>query len=103
MCGRYYIPEEDSAEELQEIIDEVNRKTKGAPIKKGGIRPTDVAPVLANNRVMVPSAFAMKWGYALPDGKIVFNARSESASSRPMIQDGMAQRRRLIPAAYYFE
>ena len=43
MCGRYYIPEEDSAEELRAIIDEVNRKTKGAPIKKGEIRPTDVA------------------------------------------------------------
>ena len=45
MCGRYYIPEEDSAEELRAIIDEVNRKNKGAPIKKGEIRPTDVAPV----------------------------------------------------------
>lgn len=32
MCGRYYIPEEDSAEELRAIIDEVNRKNKGAPI-----------------------------------------------------------------------
>ena len=103
MCGRYYIPEEDSAEELRAIIYEVNRKTKGAPIKKGEIRPTDVAPVLANNRAMIPSAFAMKWGYSLPDGKVVFNARSESASSRPMFQDGMAQRRCLVPAAYYFE
>ena len=28
MCGRYYIPEEDSAEELRAIIDEVNRKSK---------------------------------------------------------------------------
>lgn len=34
MCGRYYIPEEDSAEELRAIIDEVNRKNNGAPIKK---------------------------------------------------------------------
>lgn len=24
MCGRYYIPEEDSAEELRAIIDDVN-------------------------------------------------------------------------------
>ena len=26
MCGRYYIPEEDSAEELRVIIDEVNQQ-----------------------------------------------------------------------------
>ena len=81
----------------------MNRKSKGAPIKKGEIRPTDVAPVLANNRAMAPSAFAMKWGYSLSDGKVVFNARSESAASRPMFQDGMAQRRCLVPAAYYYE
>ena len=62
MCGRYYIPEEDSAEELRAIIDDVNRKNKGTPIKKGEISPTDVAPVLANNRSLILPAFAMKWG-----------------------------------------
>ena len=103
MCGRYCIPEVDSAEALQAIIDEANRRNKGALIRTGEIRPTDTAPVLANNRALVPSAFAMKWGYTLPDGRVVFNARSESASSRPMFHDGMTQRRCLVPAAYYFE
>ena len=44
MCGRYYIPEEDSAEELRAIIYEVNRKTKGAPIKKGEIASASASP-----------------------------------------------------------
>lgn len=103
MCGRYYIPEEDSAAELQAIIDEINRKHGDTAIKTGEIRPTDVAPVIANSRSMVASAFAMRWGYSMLDGKTVFNARSETAATRPMFQDGMSQRRCLVPAAYYFE
>lgn len=34
MCERYYVPDEDSAEELRAIIHDVNRKNKGTPIKK---------------------------------------------------------------------
>ena len=67
MCGRYYIAGEDSATELQEIIEQLNRR--GAEVKTGEIYPTDTVPVLANNKSMVITPFAMKWGYTLPDGK----------------------------------
>ena len=46
MCGRFYIPEDDSSEELQRIIDHLNRK-KATPVKTGEVRPTDVAAVIA--------------------------------------------------------
>ena len=52
---------------------------------------------------MAPSAFAMSWGYSLPDGKRIINARSESAEEKPMFRDGMAQRRCAVPATNYFE
>lgn len=101
MCGRYYIAEEDSAAELQEIIEQLNRR--GAEVKTGEIYPTDTVPVLANNKAMVITPFAMKWGYTLPDGKQIINARSESAADKPLFRDGMLQRRCLIPATNYFE
>ena len=37
MCGRYYIAEEDSAAELQEIIEQLNQR--GAKVKTGEISP----------------------------------------------------------------
>lgn len=47
MCGRYYIPEEDAAAELMEIIDQINRKhTEGQIIKTG-----EVAPIYASYTV----------------------------------------------------
>ena len=97
MCGRYYI-----AEELRQIIEAVNRRNPDA--KTGGeIRPGDTVPVLANSPSLQPGAYAMRWGYTLPDGKLLFNARSETAVEKAIFKDGMAQRRCLIPATCYFE
>lgn len=104
MCGRYYIPDEDYAAELQEIIEQINRRNStGTPLKTGEIAPSDTAPVLANNRSLAITPFAMKWGYTMSNGKLVFNARSETAAEKPLFRDGMTQRRCLVPAAHYFE
>ena len=45
----------------------------------------------------------MKWGYQLPDGKLIFNTRSETAAQKGMFSDGMRQRRCLVPADSYYE
>ena len=105
MCGRLYIAEEDKAEELQRIIDQLNRKYNGAAGVKtqGEIRPTDIVATIANSPSMQQGVFAMRWGYTMPDGKPMFNARSETAAIKPLFADGMKQRRCLIPATCYFE
>ena len=105
MCGRYYIDEEDAAEELRQIIEEVNRKNNGdAHITTSGeIRPTDIVPVVVNSRKEEQMAFAMKWGYTFSDGKPVINAQSETAATSVMFKDGMERRRCLVPATNYFE
>ena len=106
MCGRYYIEEEDVSEDLLKIIEEVNRWNNGGdkPVKTAGeIFPTDLVPVLANNKNMRPAAFAMEWGYTLPDGRRIINARSETAHEKGMFKDGLKKRRCLIPASGYFE
>ena len=104
MCGRYYIDDGIDANELREIIDEVNRHSNADQVKTSGeVFPTDTVPIIANSRAMVPSAFAMSWGYSLPDGKRIINARSETAEEKAMFRDGMAQRRCVVPATNYFE
>ena len=55
MCGRYYIAENDAAEELRQIIEVVNRRNPGAKTS-GEIRPGDTVPVLANSPGLQPSA-----------------------------------------------
>ena len=63
MCGRYFIDQENMAEDLKRIIDEVNRRGNTVPVKtQGEIFPTDTVPVVANSRALKPAAFAMRWG-----------------------------------------
>ena len=108
MCGRYYIESDDIAEELQAIIEEVNRKQKEreekeqtapAPslaVKQGEVYPSDMAAV-----VTADHPHAMRWGFTRFDGKgLVINARSETIGEKPMFR---AARPCLVPASHYFE
>ena len=104
MCGRYYIAEDDMAEEMARIIEEINRKKTPEGMKTSGeVFPSDIVPVLANSRQQDVKPFAMRWGYTFPNSKPVINARSETAAIKPMFKDGMKQRRCLIPATHYYE
>ena len=98
VCGRYYIAEDDLSDELSRMIDELNRKKTPEGLKTSGeIFPSDIVPVLANSRKQDVQPFAMRWGYAFPNGRPIINARSETAAQKPMFKDGMRQRGRNTP------
>ena len=107
VCGRYYLAHSNAdqpSDELNRIIAALNRKKTPASLKTSGeIFPSDIVPVLANNRQMEIEPFAMRWGYSFPNSRPIINARSETASLKALFKDGMLQRRCLIPASNYFE
>lgn len=105
MCGRYYIAEEDQAEELRQIIDMICRKHNGdGSVKTAGeIFPSEKVPVITTSRAQKIIPFPMEWGYSTSDGNRLINARSETASQKPTFKDGMLHRRCIIPASWYFE
>ena len=101
MCGRYNFSKNSSSQMVQKVL--ANLLERQIEVKTGEVNPGDVAAVIASNRKLEPQAFGMKWGYQLPDGKLIFNARSETAAQKAMFADGMRQRRCLIPADCYYE
>jgi len=103
MCGRYYIEEDD--EELMLYVERArSRKNTGADVRTGEIFPSNIAPVICNNKKMEPSIFPMHWGIQRFDGKgLIINARLETASESRMFSDSFRSRRCLIPASRYFE
>ena len=101
MCGRFFVPEDDSIEMIRAIVEYLEHRNVKA--KTGDVFPGNVAAVVASNRQMQPQPFAMEWGYHLSDGKRIINARSESAAKKAMFADGIRQRRCLIPAQHYYE
>lgn len=101
MCGRFNFPKESQDRMLHSVLEDLEQRD--IQVKTGDVFPGDVAAVIACNRKLEPQIFAMEWGYKLPDGKRIFNARSETASNKSMFADGMRQRRCLIPTAHYYE
>ena len=101
MCYKFYVPEHQEIDDLDEILEYL--LTRNVSVKTGNVTPGDVAAVIANSRELRPQPFGMLWGYRLSNGKLVYNARSETASEKALFADGMRQRRCLIPAAHYYE
>ena len=101
MCYQFYVPEHLEIDALDEMMEYL--ETRNVTVKTGDITPGDAAAVIASNRQLRPQPFGMHWGYRLPNGKLVYNARSETAAQKAMFSDGIQQRRCLIPAAHYYE
>ena len=101
MCGRYNFSKDSNSEMVQTVLENLQRRQ--IEVNIGEVFPGDIAAVIASNRKLEPQAFGMKWGYQLPDGKLIFNARSETAAQKVMFADGMRQRRCLVPADSYYE
>lgn len=107
MCGRYYV-DDDTAQEIERIIRMAEEKAASVTnepilLASGDIRPTDMAPVLmADDRTI--RCRMQKWGLPGFDGKqVIFNARSESALTKPTFRDAMVKRRIVVPAAGFYE
>ena len=101
MCGRYWI-EADQNEEMMEIIKRIQRQD--APMKTAGeIFPGDGVPVLCKSRAGNIRPFAMEWGWRMDGGRRIINARSETIFEKPLFQDGIRNRRCLLPMSAYFE
>jgi len=100
MCGRYWI--EPGEGELSQLIRDMQRFS--AEVKTAGeICPGDKVPVICKSRSGDIRGFAMEWGYKAGDKGMIINARSESASQRPMFAESMVSRRCLLPMSAYFE
>ncbi|MDD2648811.1 MAG: SOS response-associated peptidase family protein [Eubacteriales bacterium] len=110
MCGRYYIASEDSDEELRALIESLNRRDaeKAAQLSLGEMRPGMLLPA-----VIKDGAAALKWGFYVggeknesgkrSGGRLIINARAETAAEKPLFKSAFASARCLFPASLYYE
>ena len=68
-------------------------------------RPLPVIPASRRHcpGVDVPAATALVWGFERTEGKLVINARSETAWGKPLFSAAAACRRCVLPAAWFYE
>ncbi len=99
MCGRYYI-DEDVEKEIYRIVQEIDLNRK--PVRIGEIYPSQMAPVIYGREERLWGG-EMKWGLTGRDGRLLINARAETALERPTFSESIRQRRCVIPAKHFYE
>ena len=109
MCTRFYI--EPETDELHDILEEAKRSRLGELFMRAGsqvltsgeIRPTNVVSVIATGKNRRSGVFPMRWGFQIPGGSLIVNARSETAAVKPTFRDAWKDHRCIIPASWYYE
>ena len=104
MCAQFSILPQGEAELI--LLEAENRgklKDPAFSLHRKQLRPGDQAAVLCKSRASGQRmAYPMYWGFRTDHG-LVFNARSETCSVKPLFRDSFANRRCLIPMSLYYE
>lgn len=101
MCGRYYVDEE-TAQEIERIIRNLDKRLKAAP-KYGEIYPTNNVMVVQSDEGQSILS-DMIWGFPQYQRKgVIINARSETALDKRMFSKITRNHRCLIPAKGFYE
>ncbi len=102
MCGRYWFSGDGADGKLAAIVEAMERKHPGE-YKTGEICPGDTAPGLIASReriVPVPAVFGFP---GFQDGRLLINARAETAAEKRTFADCLRERRIILPATGFCE
>jgi len=103
MCGRFTLTARDIDEAARAFEAEVAREDAARYRPRWNVAPTDGHWVVlldpAGKRRMV----AARFGFERPDGRLVVNARSETAAALPTFRKAFVDGRCLVPVDGFYE
>ena len=100
MCGRYYVDDETSRE-IEKLVRDLDRRLKME--RTGDVFPSQNAMILKGEGNHL-AAEQMRWGFpGFEKGKLLINARAETALERPTFRESVQDRRCIIPARGFYE
>lgn len=100
MCGRYYVDDE-TAREIEKLVRDLDRKLQIE--RTGDVFPAQNATIIKGQEHHL-AAEQMRWGFpGFEKGKLLINARAESALERRAFRDSIQNRRCIIPSRGFYE
>lgn len=104
MCGRYLVQSDSDVEEINEIINEVQKNMDSMhQLSLNEIYPTNTAPVIVYSN-QHKKFLHMKWGFRKWDNKgVIINARSETVEEKKTFSSAIKQTRCVIPSTGFYE
>lgn len=102
MCGSYNFSTDNPDEKMSALISVMERKYPGE-YKTGDIFPGDTAPAMiarGGKIVPVPAIFGFP---GFQDGKLLINARGETAAEKKTFSDSLKEQRVILPTTGFYE
>ena len=102
MCGRYNFSTDSTDPKMVAIVNAMERLYPGQ-YKTGEIFPGDAAPAMIAQQekvVALPAVFGFP---GFQDGKLLINARAETAAEKKTFADSLKERRIILPATGFYE
>lgn len=101
MCGRYFFGDRTA----DEVEKELGLRPGSVSPRLGDATPGMMLPGIVRSRSSagVTDVQDLFWGLKGSDGKLIINARAESATDKPMFSESIMHRRCLLPAAGFYE
>ncbi len=103
MCARYDISSITVTDEKMTALMKVMERRYPGQYKTGEIFPGDAAPAIISQRdriVPVPAVFGFP---GFQGGKLLINARGETAAEKKTFADSFRERRMILPATGFYE
>ena len=102
MCGRFYIGAEPSDERVKKIVSLMARDYPGE-YKTGEIFPGDTVPAVIGEGGRLRHAPAVFGFPGLNGGRLLINARAETAGQKPTFAAALREQRVILPADGFYE
>lgn len=102
MCGRYNFTVDTPDEKMAALVRLMERRYPGR-YRTGEIFPGDTAPGIVETEgkiVPVPATFGFP-GFG--NGRLLINARSETAAEKPAFAGALKERRIILPSTGFYE
>ncbi len=102
MCGRYNFSTGSKDDKMVAIVNAMERQYPGQ-YKTGEIFPGDAAPAMIARQEKVTALPAIFGFPGFQDGKLLINARAETAAEKKTFSDCLKERRIILPATGFYE
>ncbi len=102
MCGRYLANAGSSDVRIQKLVSMMERDYQGQ-YKTGEIFPGDTAPAVLGEGGRLRHAPAVFGLPGFQNGRLLINARAETAAEKPTFAEALRTRRVVLPADGFYE